>query len=127
MTMGLGLGSQVSQIAAIALPNRIDHYIKGVLGMKHYERYMDDGLIIHRSKAKLRECLAALRRLCAEHGITLNEKKTQIVKLTRGFTFLQGALPLGKTGAVIRRPAYKSIRIMRRKLKIFRRWWTPGA
>lgn len=123
---GLGLGSQVSQIAAIALPNRIDHYIKDVLGMKHYERYMDDGLIIHRSKAKLRECLAALRRLCAEHGITLNEKKTQIVKLTRGFTFLKVRFRLSPTGAVIRRPAYKSVRLMKHKLKIFRRWVDTG-
>lgn len=123
---GLGLGSQVSQIAAIALPNRIDHYIKDVLGMKHYERYMDDGVIIHRSKAKLRECLAALVRLCAEHGITLNRKKTQIVKLTRGFTFLKVRFRLGKTGAVIRRPAYKSARLMKRKLKTFRHWTDAG-
>lgn len=123
---GLGLGSQVSQIAAIALPNRIDHYIKDVLGMKHYERYMDDGLIIHRSNAKLRECLAALRRLCAEYGIKLNEKKTQIIKLTRGFTFLKVRFRLSPTGAVIRRPSYKSARLMKHKLKIFRRWVDSG-
>lgn len=123
---GLGLGSQVSQIAAIALPNKIDHYIKDVLRMKFYERYMDDGLIISRSKEKLRECLAALRRLCAEHGIKLNEKKTQIIKLTRGFTFLKVRFRYGKTGAVVRRASYKSIRQMRRKLKIFRRWVGSG-
>lgn len=123
---GLGLGSQVSQIAAIALPNRIDHYIKDTLGVEFYERYMDDGVIIHHSKEKLRECLAALRRLCAEHGIRLNEKKTQIVKLTRGFTFLKVRYRLGSTGAVIRRPSYKSAQLMKRKLKIFRRWVDSG-
>ena len=123
---GLGLGSQVSQIAAIALPNKIDHYIKDVLRMKFYERYMDDGLIISRSKEKLRECLAALRRLCAEHGIKLNEKKTQIIKLTRGFTFLKVRFRYGKTGAVVRRASYKSVRQMRKKLKIFRRWVDSG-
>ena len=68
---------------------RVRSCIKDVLRMKFYERYMDDGLIISRSKEKLRECLEALRRLCAEHGIKLNEKKTQIIKLTRGFTFLK--------------------------------------
>lgn len=123
---GLGLGSQVSQIAAIALPNKIDHYIKDVLRMKFYERYMDDGLIISRSKEKLRECLEALRRLCAEHGIKLNEKKTQIIKLTRGFTFLKVRFRYGKTGAVVRRASYKSVRQMRKKLKIFRRWVDSG-
>lgn len=94
--------------------------------MKFYERYMDDGLIISRSKEKLRECLAALRRLCAEHGIKLNEKKTQIIKLTRGFTFLKVRFRYGKTGAVVRRASYKSIRQMRRKLKIFRRCVDSG-
>lgn len=94
--------------------------------MKFYERYMDDGLIISRSKEKLRECLEALRRLCAEHGIKLNEKKTQIIKLTRGFTFLKVRFRYGKTGAVVRRASYKSIRQMRRKLKIFRRWVDSG-
>lgn len=124
--VGLGLGSQVSQIAAIALPNRIDHYIKDVLGMRHYERYMDDGIVIHRSKDKLRECLAALRRLCAELGIKLNEKKTQIIKLSRGFTFLKARFRFGPQGKVIRRVSYKSVKHMREKLKIFRRWVDSG-
>lgn len=53
--VGLGLGSQVSQIAALALPNRIDHYIKDVLGMKYYARYMDDGVYHQRVKGKARD------------------------------------------------------------------------
>lgn len=124
--VGLGLGSQVSQIAAIALPNRIDHFVKDKLGMKCYERYMDDGLVVHRSKAKLRECLAHIRRLCAELGIKLNEKKTQIVKLTRGFTFLKVRFRYGKNGAVVRRACNKGIKRMRHKLTVFRRWVDSG-
>lgn len=124
--VGLGLGSQVSQIAAIALPNKIDHFVKDVLRMKFYERYMDDGCIIHRSKRKLRECLGHIRRLCAELGIKLNEKKTQIIKLSRGFTFLKVRFRYGKNGAVVRRACYKSIRHMRDKLKVFRRWVDSG-
>lgn len=124
--VGLGLGSQVSQIAAIALPNKIDHFVKDVLGIKFYERYMDDGLAVHRSKKKLRECLGHIRRLCAEFGIKLNEKKTQIIKLSRGFTFLKVRFRYGKNGAVIRRACYKSIKHMRDKLKVFRRWVDSG-
>jgi len=124
--VGLGLGSQVSQIAAIALPNKIDHFVKDVLRMKFYERYMDDGCIIHRSKKKLRECLEHIKRLCAELGIKLNEKKTQIIKLSRGFTFLKVRFRYGKNGAVIRRACYKSIKHMRDKLKVFRRWVDSG-
>ena len=124
--VGLGLGSQVSQIAAIALPNKIDHFVKDVLGMKHYERYMDDGLVVHRSKKKLRECLEHIRRLCGELGIKLNEKKTQIVKLSRGFTFLKVRFRYGPKGKVIRRVSYQSVKHMRDKLKIFRRWVDSG-
>lgn len=124
--VGLGLGSQVSQIAALALPNRIDHYIKDVLGMKYYARYMDDGCIISESKEKLEICLRELRRLCAEHGIRLNPKKTQIIKLTRGFTFVKVRFRYGANGKVVRRATYKGIRHMREKLRIFRRWVDSG-
>lgn len=124
--VGLGLGSQVSQIAALALPNRIDHYIKDVLGMKYYARYMDDGCIISESKEKLEICLRELRRLCTEHGIRLNPKKTQIIKLTRGFTFVKVRFRYGANGKVVRRATYKGIRHMRKKLRIFRRWVDSG-
>lgn len=124
--VGLGLGSQVSQIAAIALPNRLDHFVKDKLGIKAYERYMDDGIAVDRSKERLVECLEHIRRICAELGIRLNEKKTQIVKLSRGFTFLKVRFRFGKSGAVIRRASYKGIRHMRQKLKVFRRWVSSG-
>lgn len=124
--VGLGLGSQVSQIAALALPNRIDHYIKDTLGMKHYARYMDDGIIISESKEKLRICLRELQRLCGETGIKLNPKKTQIIKLTRGFTFMKVRFRYGVNGKVIRRATYKGVRHMREKLRIFRRWADSG-
>lgn len=123
---GLGLGSQVSQIAAIVLPNKIDHYIKDVLRMEHYARYMDDGCIISESKERLQTCLQELRRLCEENGIKLNEKKTQIVKLTRGFTFVKVRFSYGKNGTVIRRASYKGVKHMREKLNIFRRWVDSG-
>ncbi len=124
--VGLGLGSQVSQIAAIALPNRIDHYVKDKLGIKAYERYMDDGLAVHRSKKVLQKCLAGIKRICTELGIKINEKKTQIIKLSRGFTFLKVRFRYGKNGAIIRRACYKSIKHMRDKLKVFRRWVDSG-
>lgn len=124
--VGLGLGSQVSQIAALALPNRIDHYIKDVLGVKHYARYMDDGIIISESKEKLRICLREIQRLCAETGIKLNPKKTQIIKLTRGFTFMKVRFRYGVNGKVIRRATYKGVRHMREKIRIFRRWVDSG-
>ena len=116
---GLGLGSQISQTFALASANRLDHYIKEVCGIRGYGRYMDDGYLIHESKEHLEKCLEGIRRICEELEITLNEKKTQIVKLTHGFTFLQARIYLTDTGRVLRKIPHKSVTRERRKLKKF--------
>lgn len=123
---GLGLGSQISQSCAMALPNKLDHYIKEQLGIKYYCRYMDDGCIIHPSKNYLKYCLQKITEICNELGIKLNEKKTQIVKLSRGIKFLKTRFILTKTGKVIKKPFKKNIVNMRKKLKTFKRWVEEG-
>lgn len=50
---GMGLGSQISQVLALASANRLDHYVKEILQVRGYGRYMDDGYLIHTSKAYL--------------------------------------------------------------------------
>lgn len=124
--VGLGLGSQVSQIAALALPNRLDHYIKEKLRVHCYARYMDDAYLIHPSKEYLQKCLGEIRSICNELGIKLNEKKTQITKLSRGVNFLKGHFFLTDTGRVIKRINPRSVTTMRRKLKKFKRFVDSG-
>ena len=123
---GLGLGSQISQSCALALPNKMDHYIKEQLGIKYYCRYMDDGCLIHHSKEHLQYCLKKITEICTELGIKLNTKKTQIVKLSRGINFLKTHFILTKTGKIVRKPYRKNITLMRRKLKTFKRWVDEG-
>jgi hypothetical protein len=53
-------------------------------------------------------------------GIIVNDKKTCIVKLGAGVTFLKGKYQLLASGRIVRRPAKDSTRRMRRKLKKFR-------
>ena len=122
---GFGLGSQVSQIDALMLPNRLDHFIKERLRIEGYGRYMDDGYLIHESRAYLQDCLTEIRRVCAELGIRLNERKTRIVKL-KELHFLKTRFFLTESGKVRRKMCRKSARRMRRKLKIFRRWMAEG-
>ena len=117
---GLGLGSQISQVLALVSGNRLDHYIKEVLRIKGYARYMDDGYLIHHSKAYLQECLLKIRALCARLGIVLNEKKTQIVKLTHGFSWLKMRVNLTPSGRIVRRIYKRSVVRERRKLKKLR-------
>lgn len=123
---GLGLGSQISQVSALMYPNALDHYIKEVLRIKEYGRYMDDGYVIHPDKEYLKACLRGMSSICNSLGIVFNTKKTQIVKLSRGINFLKRRFILTDTGKVVRKPARKSIVKMRRKLKKFRKKLDAG-
>lgn len=118
--VGLGLGSQISQVFALASANRLDHYVKEVLQVHGYARYMDDGYLISDSKEFLQDCLARIRAMCNVLGIKINEKKTQIVKLSHGFTFLKCRFYLTASGKVVKKIYKKSVTKMRRKLKSLR-------
>lgn len=124
--IGYGLGSQISQTAALALPNRLDHVIKEELAIKGYARYMDDGYLIHHSKEHLKHCLVRMKEVCASLGIIINTKKTKILPLRLGFRFLQVRFKLTETGKVLRKMSFESIKKMRRKLKKFKAWVTNG-
>ena len=122
----LGLGSQVSQICAIFYPDRLDHYIKEMLLIKYYGRYMDDMYLIHESKEYLAQCLNDIKAICAMLKITVNEKKTRIVKLSQGVEFLKGKYSLLPSGRVLRRPCKESTKRMRVKLKKFKKLVDAG-
>lgn len=124
--VGLGLGSQISQILSLALASRLDHTIKDVLGMKHYVRYMDDGCMIHHSKKKLKEVLAVMRQVCDTLHIKLNAIKTRIVRLSRGFTFLKIRYYLMKSGRILKKMAHDGIKRERRRLNKLRRLYDRG-
>lgn len=114
---GLGLGSQISQVLALAAGNKLDHYIKEQLHIKGYGRYMDDGYLISESKEELLKCLDLIINKCKEYGLVLNKKKTYIVKISRGFTFLKVRYFITPSGKIIRKISRESITRERRKLK----------
>lgn len=86
---GICLGSQISQIMAVAIPNDFDHYVKDKLRIKYYERYMDDGVIILNDKERLQEIKKILSDVAQQCGLIFNVKKTRIIKTSKGFTFLK--------------------------------------
>jgi hypothetical protein len=116
----LGLGSQVSQIAAIYFPSKIDHFVKDFKGEKFYGRYMDDLYVIHHDKEHLKQLLLEIEAICASLKIAINKKKTRIVKLAAGMDFLQGKHILLPSGKILRRPRKDSTKRERRKLKKFK-------
>lgn len=117
----LGLGSQVSQITAVAYPNAIDHYIKERMHVRFDARYMDDGYMFFRKKESAKKAIAVLTRKSGEIGIKINPRKTRIVKIERGIRFLKCKMTLTATGKVNRRMPRESIVCQRRKLKAFAR------
>ena len=78
---------------------------------------MDDSYCIALDKQTLWEALSRIEDVCADLGIIINRKKTRVVKLTRGFTFLKKRFSYGKNGRVVVRPCRSSITRQRRKLK----------
>lgn len=113
---GIGLGSQVSQLIQLAVLDDMDHYIKEKLKIKYYSRYMDDFILIHPDKEYLNECLRQIKKMLEEKHLMLN-KKTEILSLRNGFTFLKWRFILTSSGKVVRKMSDRSIVKERRKLK----------
>ena len=115
---GLGLGSEVSQICAIFYPNEIDHYIKERLHIKGYGRYMDDSYIISDDIEYLRYCKVKIEEKLKELKLSLNTKRTQIVRFDKGsFCYLKKRIHLTETGRIVMRLSRSNITRHRRKLK----------
>lgn len=114
---GLGLGSETSQINAIHHINKIDHYLKEVERLKYYGRYMDDSYIIHPNKKYLQNLLKLLDDKLSKYGVIINHKKTNILDLKHGFTYLKTKFFITDKGKIIRKACRDSITRERRKLK----------
>ncbi len=121
MRKSVGIGSQLSQVAGVFYPTRIDNYCKIVRSLKYYGRYNDDIYIIHPDKEYLKELLTHIEKMCRERGLFINTKKTQIVKLQKGFTFLKIKYIFTDTGKVVERISHDTVTRMRRRLKKLRK------
>ena len=113
----IGIGSQISQIIGIYYPNKIDTWCKTVRSIHCYDAYMDDRIIIHPNKEFLKMVLSEIEALAKERGIFINHKKTQIVKISHGFTWLKTRYLLTSTGKIIKRIPRDVITRERRRLK----------
>lgn len=101
--VGMGLGSQITQLTQLTVLNDMDHIIKERLGVKHYIRYMDDFYLIHQDKERLKHCLDEIKTHLESLHLKLSEKKTQIFPLKQGIKFLGFSFHLTETGKVIKK------------------------
>lgn len=121
MQKSVNIGDQVSQDIGVFFPIRIDNYVKIVRGVKKYGRYMDDMYFIVDSKEEAISLIQGIKERAEEIGLFINEKKTQIVKLSHNFRYLQTKYRLSDTGKVIKRINPTQVTRERRKLKAYRR------
>lgn len=124
--IGLGLGSQATQLIQLAVLDELDHFIKEELKIKQYIRYMDDFILIHDDKKYLKECLIKINAKVEELGLRLNTKKTQVFPLKQGINFLGFKFKLTDTGKVIRLLSKQNIKKRKRKLRKFKKLVDEG-
>lgn len=118
--IGLGLGSQTTQLVQLLVLNDLDHFIKEKLHAKRYIRYMDDMVIIHPDKEFLFGCLAKIENRIVGLGLALNRKKTQMFNLGQGINFLGFKFRLSVTGAVFLVISKENIKKRKRKLRKYK-------
>ena len=115
--VGMGLGSEVTQLIQLAVLDDLDHFIKEELGIKQYIRYMDDFILIHPDKEYLQYCKLRIIEELAKIKLKLNLKKSQLYPLKRGINFLGFRFLLTDTGKVIKKINKENVSDERRKLR----------
>ncbi len=86
---GLPIGNLTSQLFGNVYLNDFDHFIKHKLKIKHYGRYVDDFIIVHRNKEYLKSLIPTLDSyLKQELCLTLHPKKIYLQPVVQGVRFL---------------------------------------
>ncbi len=86
--IGMPLGNYTSQFFANVYLNELDYYIKHILKLKYYIRYVDDFVILHKDKKVLEYYLSHIKNFLPCLKIKLHPDKTDILPLRNGITFL---------------------------------------
>lgn len=113
---GLNLGGECPQIYAVFYLSDYDNFFKIVKSVKEYKRYMDDAIFLSPSKEEARELIEDAKEQLKRDKLELNERKTQIVKISHGFTYLKTKYSF-ENGKLITRPTHDKIVRERRRLK----------
>lgn len=115
--IGVDIGNQLSQISGLLYLSKVDNYCKIVKGLKYYARFADDIYIIHQDKEFLKELKIELEDVFKSLRIEMNQKKTQIKRIDKGFVYLKYFYILRSNGSIYKRPTKKVIRNIKVKLK----------
>ena len=82
------IGSMCSQIIAVMYLDKLNHFIKEKLHIKHYVLYMDDGILFSHDKEYLKYCKEEIIKFLYNYKLSINEKKTRVDSIRNGIDFL---------------------------------------
>lgn len=83
----LPIGNYTSQMFANIYLNELDQYVKHKLKGKYYFRYMDDAILIRKTKEETKQDLENIKEFLREQLKLELNKKTQIFKNKQGINF----------------------------------------
>ena len=84
---GLAIGNYTSQMFANIYLNEIDQYVKNTLNAKYYFRYMDDSILLIKTKEEAIEKLKRIKEFLEKKLELKLNNKTQIFKNKQGVNF----------------------------------------
>ena len=84
---GLPIGNLTSQILANVYYNEADQYIKHILKIQYYYRYMDDSIILLQNKEELKKVKQKIEKFLDEKLKLKFNNKTNIFKNKQGVNF----------------------------------------
>jgi len=86
---GMPLGNLTSQFFANIYLNELDYFIKHKLKAKYYIRYVDDFVILHKSKIQLKIFEIGINKFLKEMlKIELHPQKSKVIPLSKGLDFI---------------------------------------
>ena len=84
---GLEIGNYTSQMFANIYLNEYDWYVKRELNIKYFSRYMDDSIILVKTKKEAIQALENIKRFLKENLHLELNSKTQIFKSSQGVNY----------------------------------------
>ena len=85
---GLPIGNLTSQFFANVYLNKFDHFVKRVLKMKYYIRYVDDFVLFHKSKERLQKSKVEIQKFLKENLVLELRDDSKLKKVNQGLGFL---------------------------------------
>jgi len=86
---GFPIGNLTSQLFGNIYLNEFDHFVREILGIRYYGRYVDDMVFLHRSRKFLKEIIGKIQAYFQKYlQLCLHPKKIYLQYFQKGVQFL---------------------------------------